>query len=219
MEGSLRDDLFQWMLEEEDKADLVLTLGTSLCGMNADRVVETPSQKFIKRGEGLGSVIVNLQRTKMDDMASLRFYARIDDVMALLAVELGLKVETTEAYTPKVPAASRAKGKEHTFLVAYDGKTGVRHGLSQKPCLREQTVWSLEAGTRVKVTMGPGGGFEGVVASTPSKGRPWYVVVLPCQREGSANHGKGNVRYALGEWWVEEAVSGRCSRLPLVSLS
>ena len=210
MEGSLRGDLFQWMLEEEDRADLVLTLGTSLCGMNADRIVETPSQKFIKHGEGMGSVIVNLQRTQMDDRASLRFYAKIDDVMALLALELGLQVQANDVYTPKVPANSRVAGKHHTFLVEY-GATG-------KPVRQRQTVWSLEVGTRVRVTQGPGAGFEGVIASTPQPARPWYVIVLPCQREGSENHGKGHVRYALGEWWVEEAVTGRCARLPIVSL-
>ena len=46
MNGSLRDDLMDWLLVEEQKADLVLTMGTSLCGMNADRVVRTSSEKL-----------------------------------------------------------------------------------------------------------------------------------------------------------------------------
>jgi len=48
MNGSLRDDLMDWLLVEEQKADLVLTMGTSLCGMNADRVVRTSSEKFVR---------------------------------------------------------------------------------------------------------------------------------------------------------------------------
>lgn len=58
---SLRSDLFQWMVEWEKKADLCLCLGTSLSGMNADRMVATPGQKSL-RGKALGSVIINLQQ-------------------------------------------------------------------------------------------------------------------------------------------------------------
>ncbi len=39
--GQLRDDLFAWLQEWEDRTDLVLVLGTSLSGMNADRMVWT----------------------------------------------------------------------------------------------------------------------------------------------------------------------------------
>ena len=39
MNGNLRGDLFEWLREWEERADLVLVLGTSLSGMNADRMV------------------------------------------------------------------------------------------------------------------------------------------------------------------------------------
>ena len=39
MIGNLRGDLFEWLREWEERADLVLVLGTSLSGMNADRMV------------------------------------------------------------------------------------------------------------------------------------------------------------------------------------
>jgi hypothetical protein len=39
MSGNLRGDLFEWLREWEERADLVLVLGTSLSGMNADRMV------------------------------------------------------------------------------------------------------------------------------------------------------------------------------------
>jgi hypothetical protein len=42
-------------------------MGTSLCGMNADRMVETPSINA-DLGVGLGSVIINFQRTQMDEV-------------------------------------------------------------------------------------------------------------------------------------------------------
>jgi len=46
MSGELRGDLFQWLEEWEGYQDLCLCLGTSLCGMNADRMVKTASKKF-----------------------------------------------------------------------------------------------------------------------------------------------------------------------------
>ena len=34
------------LLEWENKNDLVLALGTSMCGMNSDRVAQTACEKF-----------------------------------------------------------------------------------------------------------------------------------------------------------------------------
>lgn len=45
MSGTLRGDLMEWLLQEEQDADLVLAMGTSLCGMNADRMVKTPGKR------------------------------------------------------------------------------------------------------------------------------------------------------------------------------
>jgi NAD-dependent SIR2 family protein deacetylase len=47
--GSLRTDLFNDMLRWERRADLCLCLGTSLSGMNADRMASTPAEKSVIR--------------------------------------------------------------------------------------------------------------------------------------------------------------------------
>lgn len=49
MSGNLRGDLFEWLREWEERADLVLVLGTSLSGMNADRMVLLISLKIDHR--------------------------------------------------------------------------------------------------------------------------------------------------------------------------
>ena len=90
---TLRSDLFERLLETEQTTDLTICVGTSLSGMNADRVVKTPAKKFAKKGEGFGSVIINLQRTPLDSIASLRIWADIDTVFCMLAEELSLPVE------------------------------------------------------------------------------------------------------------------------------
>ena len=49
-------------IEWEKKCDLVLSMGTSMCGMNADRVFTTCSTKALKQNPGaIGGVIINLQ--------------------------------------------------------------------------------------------------------------------------------------------------------------
>ena len=45
MSGELRDDLFKKLVYWEKKADLCLALGTSLSGMNSDRVANTVFRK------------------------------------------------------------------------------------------------------------------------------------------------------------------------------
>lgn len=48
MEGSLREDLFQWLQEWAGKADFCLVLGTSLVGMNADQIAVQTAKRCIK---------------------------------------------------------------------------------------------------------------------------------------------------------------------------
>lgn len=95
--GNLRSDLFKWMLEWENKADLCLCLGTSLSGMNADRMAKTPAKKAMN-GKGLGTVLINLQQTDLDSMCSVRIWSKLDDAFRILVQKLGLTV------TPIVPS-------------------------------------------------------------------------------------------------------------------
>jgi NAD-dependent SIR2 family protein deacetylase len=101
MDGTLRPDLFEWMMEWKDKADCCIAMGTSLCGMHADCVAASVSQRFMQAGSGAGLVIINLQHTDMDDAAQLRIYATIDAVMRIVVkkMRLTLDKETYSAYT------------------------------------------------------------------------------------------------------------------------
>lgn len=74
------------MEREENKSDLVLAMGTSLCGMHADMVVEGAARRRLEDGGGHGAVIVGFQRTRMDNLASLRIFAAIDEVMVSIQV-------------------------------------------------------------------------------------------------------------------------------------
>ena len=55
MDGSLREDLLAALLEAEERADLCLALGSTLCGMNADRIAASVAQRQ-RAGQGQGLV-------------------------------------------------------------------------------------------------------------------------------------------------------------------
>lgn len=87
MDGELRPDLYRWMEQWEEGAELVLAVGTSLCGMCADCVAEACARKYPNRH----LVIVNLQPTPMDSSSSVRVWALLDDFFVALAKKLGVK--------------------------------------------------------------------------------------------------------------------------------
>jgi NAD-dependent SIR2 family protein deacetylase len=207
MTGSLRDDLMNWLLEWERKADLVLAMGTSLCGMNADRVVTTCAQKCVKRHKGLGAVIVSLQRTQYDEISSLRIYAKIDEVMAMLAKEMSLHVRPQTIYVPVVP--KECVVEPDVYRVPYDS-----NGRLTKDKSKWQ-VWDLRKGSEVKITGGPGIGYVGVITGKRPDGQ--FRVTLPLQRQGHMDQGKVWSVYVLGSWWLETAVNGRFPLLPVVN--
>ena len=85
MDDQLRPDLLEWMEKWEAHCTLCLALGTSLCGMNADRVADAAA---LRTGPGEGLIIANLQRTPKDAQSCLRIWGLLDDVLKLLAKEL-----------------------------------------------------------------------------------------------------------------------------------
>lgn len=106
--GSLRNDLFEWLLATEERTDLVLCLGTSLSGMNADRVASSAARRFAAGGgtKQHGLVIINLQRTHMDASSTIRIWAHLDEALQMLAEALQVPVtplEVAPAVAAKVP--------------------------------------------------------------------------------------------------------------------
>eukprot|EP00568_Trieres_chinensis_P016521 CAMPEP_0183327332 /NCGR_PEP_ID=MMETSP0160_2-20130417/83707_1 /TAXON_ID=2839 ORGANISM="Odontella Sinensis, Strain Grunow 1884" /NCGR_SAMPLE_ID=MMETSP0160_2 /ASSEMBLY_ACC=CAM_ASM_000250 /LENGTH=486 /DNA_ID=CAMNT_0025495457 /DNA_START=1002 /DNA_END=2462 /DNA_ORIENTATION=- len=187
---SLRGDLFEWMLEVEKKADLCLCLGTSLSGMNADRVAENPAKRSL-RGDSrvLGTAIINLQRTRLDKSACLRIWAPLDDVFALLAQELSLDVNMSPP--PPAPAVS---------LVPYGGD-GLP-SLSTKDLM----VLDLSIGKKVRI-------------SQPESSKADRVMTVKRHYEdGSIGLSSRGYSSRLGNWWIRGALEGTVQRLPVVNV-
>ena len=91
-DGTVRRDIFQRMKEARREADLVLVLGTSLSGLNCDTVATQAADRSLD-GDSLGSVIINLQQTEKDGIASLRVFGETDHVFRLLVETLGLTLD------------------------------------------------------------------------------------------------------------------------------
>ena len=240
MDGSLRGDLFGWMLEEEERSDLVIALGTSLSGMNADRMVETPSKKFLKKGKGLGGIIIGFQKTRMDHLASLRIFANIDEgfffflffflplLLSFLFLIFSLshllpQIKTVMmllVHEMQIPVTTNLytptipppsqTSNPNIFRVPYDPKTGKKS--SSSSCL-----WNLSPGAKIKLTDGPGKGFVGVVRAVPSCATGHYSVEFPNTREGPGL-GMGKHLYCLGSWWTESCAKGEAPMLPVVNI-
>jgi NAD-dependent SIR2 family protein deacetylase len=203
MSGSLRDDLFGNMLEWEEKTDLCLAMGTSLSGMNADRVVETVGQKALAGEDGfLGAVIVSIQQTRLDHVAALRIFAKIDRVMEALANELGITVPKYKLYKPEIP--SKNKGVGDIVKIQFD-----EEGMPTEE--GKTSILDLRVGKFVMITGGSHKGDFGIVDGVNPMGH--YKILFAHLNKASMTSGefKGvdlKMRL-LGNWWLEAGVQGR----------
>lgn len=209
MSGSLREDLFTDLLKCERQADLVLAVGSSLCGMNADRLVSTcanRARRSVPSDPALGSAIVALQQTPHDANSSVRLFATIDKVFGLLAEELALSVDDASHHVAfPVPALHLPHGSdEHVFLVPYD-EDGKRmrdgHG---------RTILDLRDNAEVTIAVGTNKGQHALVLGRNADGH--YRIAVTHNDQG-----KWNEVRLLGSWWPAAAAAGEVQQLPLTS--
>ncbi|KAK3266238.1 hypothetical protein CYMTET_25123 [Cymbomonas tetramitiformis] len=200
MSGQLRKDLFQDLREWEGKADLCLSLGTSMCGMNADRVAISAASKA-KKGNALGLVIVGLQQTQYDGESQLRIFAKLDDVFDLLSQELDLEL-SEGMYIPDVGPA------------AYDSSVfEVPYNSDGEQVTGKKSILDLREESRVKLTSGPHAGAFGEVVSRCREGHYNIRFNLLIKEKFRAPH-----QMKLGNWWVEAMVKGLVPSMPVVSV-
>lgn len=229
MSGSLRGDLFSEMLAWEQKADLTLALGTSMCGMNSDRVFTTVAKKGKKSFEqkgcaaspAIGGVIINRQQTQFDSMSCLRIFADLDEVMAMLLVALGLQRRADAClaamkiprnfYVPHIGAgtaggAGAVAGREDVFRVPYRAD-GTRHPANACRLL------DLSEGSKVQLTGGP---YAGDCGEVLGKNREGHYRIQFRHLVGITRRPFESV---LGSWWTEAAVKGQVDIIPVVNVA
>lgn len=160
--GSLKSHEAGWMEAEMERADLVLVLGTSLGGLNADRVAtecagralgvpgvscvaDGANIRYVRGQKGpacLGSVIINLQQTAEDDKMTLKVSGRSDDVLVRLLHELGMADRL-----PADPKRNVRCSAVQCALVPYDA-----NGMRLPGGSTEKRMWlNLAPGAAIKL--------------------------------------------------------------------
>lgn len=200
MHGKVRDDLHTDLLRSQRNDDLVLALGSSLCGMAADELVTVVADRA-RRGKAMGVVIISLQQTVRDEDAALRIFAPIDHVAELLAQELQLEVmETGTPYVPRLPIGMQLLEDIYSVTYGHDGF------LLAPGCARN--TLDLSRGALVRVTAGPHRNMRATVDGKDKEGH-YRLRLHSSQREEMV---------LLGSWWVEAAVLGTTSYIPVTSI-
>jgi NAD-dependent SIR2 family protein deacetylase len=197
MSGSLRGDLYARFEASEESSDLVLALGTSLSGMNVDRMVTTPWSR------GADTVIVSLQRTQLDNQCSVRIFAKIDDFAAMLCEEMG-QVIPTEQVPEKY--AFDGENEEECYVVPYNGTNGMRDDQKNDGMNKGKiTKLKLFDGAKVKLTIGPHEGDVGEVVGRDRQGH--YIIIFQHRLKKKSKLTRPFER-RLGAWWVKHALDG-----------
>lgn len=208
MSGTLRSDLWGWMEEWQEKTDLCVCMGTSLCGMSADACVSDPAERYMDEGVGFGAVIVGLQQTQYDSISSIRIYGKIDEVVSLLTREMGLQIAPFKRFQPDIPPEAIVGHEVYKVPYDSDGK------LTKNP--DEMIVWDLRFGQKIKVVYGAGKGFKGTIQDH-YPGTQHLRINTFRMREGHPSFGIQKHCYYLGQWWKETFTKGLWHQLPFVN--
>merc|ERR1712032_808195 len=145
----------------------------------------------------LDLVIVALQETQLDELATLRIFAPLDDVMQLLVDELQL---------PEAAPVALACPLELRDVFA-----GLPYDCAGEFLPTAQSALDLRAGRQVKVTRGNFAECCGVVAGKSPEGH--YLLKVTMDVGGGASIEEDLL---LASWWLLEAKHGRISTLPVV---
>jgi len=212
-EGQLRSDLYEWMIDWKNKADLCLALGTSMSGFTADNVPISIAKRF-QKGFGLGLVIINLQRTPYDYLSSLRIYGKLDDVLTLLAEELQIEsklIKPMEYIIPFNPLQSSIVS-EDVFRIPYDSNGYYSTTTSQ--------LLDLRVGSYIKLRDGPYCDDIGKCIGKTSDGH--YKLYFTNSIHPVFNIRRRPFMLVLGYWWIEMMTKGILSEnsltIPIMSI-
>lgn len=220
--GSLHQRSYPWMTDDAQTADLVLVLGTSLGGLNADQVATEAAERSAlnqssPRG-ALGTVCINLQQTAEDGKMTLRLFGKSDDLLPMLLQELGF--EPLRCGLTHWPRESRA-------LVPYDskGKLVVDGAPKMWLDLSEGAKVCITAGHNIQGAKQPQymhiGAKKPFVHNgiTKQPGQGLGKVMARQEDSASFNLVIDGAQMRLGLWWLDAAMRGAVEVLPVVNIN
>ena len=198
---NLRKDKIADLTEHAELAQMVIAAGTSLSGMTADNIVLDAGKKH-KRGQGLGFVLINLQKTEHDANSSLRIWAPIDTVISKLLLRLGIS---------RLPVISPPLLKERVFELSHYLPSGKRRDGENELSLGSLTL-SLNVGDQVHVADVKANNF-GMVMDVKEWDKEGNVVFnvrknLRCRPVDTE---------IFGRWFIYAALEGQLQWVPVIN--
>lgn len=179
--------------------------------MNADRVAQSTAERACNKEEGaLGTIIISLQCTKFDSLASLRIFCTIDKAMQMLAQELNIEIPEQTTYTLKIDPTYMES--EDIFILTqygYDGKK-----LKTPNSLENAMRLDLREDSEVEITIGQFKGHQGVVTGKNRENHFRLRIMHPLKKNFKAPK-----VHTLGLWWIDAAIRGTIQILPIVNCS
>lgn len=198
-EGQLRADLYSWMLHWESKADLCLAMGTSLSGFTVDSVPINIAERYVTNNLGLGLVIINLQCTPYDHLASLRIYGKLDHVLSLLAKELipESALRPMNTLYPHIPLEGSVI-QDDMFRIPFDERGIFSESKSQ--------ILDLREGAWIKISAGP---YEHDIGRCMGKTPDGHYKIHFTESIHPVFHIRRRLfTLTLGYWWVDLLTRG-----------
>jgi len=191
------------MAHEAESADLVLVLGTSLGGLNADRVAHETARRSL-RNKSLGTVIISPQQTEHDGAATIRIFGESDAVLTRLLAKMGMS--SLSLSPPSLDNIPRR------VLVPYDVE-GNRTDDSTKMWL------DLSPGGEIKLALG-----HNIAGAGQPHFRHMERIAQPRGYVQRWNNSTAAVELVvegtgmlLGQWWIEAAQRGGPATIPVVN--
>jgi len=237
--GNLKDDAYAWMERDAREADLVIVIGTSLGGLNADQVATNTADRSLRTGAQrcLGSVCINLQQTPQDGKMALRLFGKSDDVLGQLLAKLGLNFDGLRggASLRTAEKAGRATywPRESRLLVPYDargrrlqsfaaapppGAAAAEGRPSPKEHEGEEDWMWLDLGDDKEVRLEDGHNCLGAQQPVHKHITSGIGRVVARSDPSSCFHLEiQGAKMKLGLWWLEAARAGAVAQLPIVN--
>eukprot|EP01126_Amoeba_proteus_P020911 TRINITY_DN2121_c0_g1_i2.p1 TRINITY_DN2121_c0_g1~~TRINITY_DN2121_c0_g1_i2.p1 ORF type:complete len:185 (-),score=50.74 TRINITY_DN2121_c0_g1_i2:108-662(-) len=178
--------------------------------MTADRLVEKIAGRGL-RGNSLGSIIINLQRTRLDHSSSIRIWSRLSDFFGVLSEFLELDKVENPIWVQK--EEDRGKYVFDNLPYLEDGKAFRNRGGEDGGGGAVLMTLNLSIGSFLKIVDPMSPNFNAILRVTEvDKSGDWVLEEIPSEKEGIKK------RRRLHRWWVDVARRGRLEQFPLVNV-
>lgn len=148
-------------------------------------------------------VVINLQQTEHDGMATLRIFGETDQVFEALLTEMAIDIPSV------VP--------QHIFTPDQQGRVLVPYDSNGKRSEDKRMWWDLRPGAAIKLSKGHNIVGSGQPSYQPIRRGVGFVTCWRTKTMGIHLEIDG-VPMTLGQWWIEAALRGGPKSLPVVNV-